>query len=1483
MRKLFILLVISVLPLLSRAQTKVEIDGLWYALSDTSPVAEVISSQGTTSYSGKVVIPSSVTYNSTEFKVTSIAERAFYNCSLDTLIIREGVETIGNEAFRYNSSLRILTLPTSLRTIGDYAFYNCYRYLDTLLIPQGVETIGENAFYYCSALKKIELSSTITSIGKFAFYNLGNLETVISRIQTPFELSGTVFCNSYDTSYNSSTDKYDTTFVASDATLYVPDGKKAAYEAKEGWKMFASIIEGEPKEAAVDGLTYFYLEGKVNSASVIGLADESLKNITIPASVTIDGTSYNVKSIAEKAFDNCRLDTLVVKEGVETIGNYAFRYNYYLKSLTLPTSLRSIGNYAFYNCGSYLQELRIPQGVETIGNYAFNSCEAVNVIELGSSIKAIGQEAFRSMGSLKSVISRIQSPFEISRNVFCSSYSRSYNSDTQVYDTTFTACKATLYVPDGKKSAYEAYPGWTMFASIIEGEPKEATVNGLIYSYLEGKANSAAVIGRADETLKNITIPTSVSIGGASYNVKAIAESALANCSIDTLVVSEGIESIGDRAFYDNYSLKSLTLPTSLRSIGNNAFYYCYSFSNLVIPQGVETIGEQAFYYCNALKRVELGSTVKSIGDRAFYNLSNLKTVVSRIETPFEIRGTVFCRSYNTTWNSDTQQYDTTYTANNATLCVPIGKKAAYQAIKGWTVFADIVEGELIEITSGDLAYVINADRKTATVVNGNNYNKLTKADIPSKVTYEDEDYDVKAIEANAFEGTSIASLTIGEGVETIGQEAFENCRQLSAVSLPSTITTIDEAAFRYCYRLPSITIPVATTKIGDMVFSGCTNIGTMVVAVGNTVYKSQGSNAIIEIATNKLVYGCKNTVIPEGVTEIGFEAFFNCQMTAIQIPSTVETIGQSAFASCVRLKEIVLPEGVDSISFGAFNDCQVMKMVQLPNSLRFIGELSFANCNSLENVVSYIEEPADIDSLVFGENEQVYKQAKLWVPKGNISDYQAKTGWKRFTQFDELLGDILTKPTISYNGRYLVLTVPAEERADIYYSSDGSDPSTLYTDSVAIYNIGVVKAISKRFGSFTVDTASYNIQYVYDGVTAKTAVGGVLAKAFEWCGTDDVETLAIVGELNDDDFETIRSFDKLNTLNMSTAKMSNDAIPDGAFANTKLVWFVAPDSLSYVGSGIFKGCQLLSAITWNSSTVELPEDIATDVANPNMLVYATTLAMIPYSMKNVVIRGMANNIILADSAGNNNFYCPESFIARRISYTHNYQQKTSIGKSQGWETLALPFTVSSITHETNGELTPIAVDGAARPFWLYELGDNGLEAATQIKAHIPYVISMPNDDAYGDEYIMAGRVTFSAQNVQINTSRGVTVSNGSRRFVPTYQRVDASPTVYALNVGKEENGNAPGSAFIANSREVRPFEAYSVHIGSGSRVISLSSLGGGDATGIFDAALNGESDSEIVKVHTLSGVFLKQGPRGEVLHSLPKGVYIINGKKVIK
>jgi hypothetical protein len=148
-------------------------------------------------------------------------------------------------------------------------------------------------------------------------------------------------------------------------------------------------------------------------------------------------------------------------------------------------------------------------------------------------------------------------------------------------------------------------------------------------------------------------------------------------------------------------------------------------------------------------------------------------------------------------------------------------------------------------------------------------------------------------------------------------------------------------------------------------------------------------------------------------------------------------------------------------------------------------------------------------------------------------------------------------------------------------------------------------------------------------------------------------------------------------------------------------------------------------------------------------------------------------------------------------------------------ETIALPFNVDKITHERNGELTPIAVDCSDKPFWLYELGTDSLVAATQIRANVPYLICMPNNDEYGDEYILGGRVTFSAKNVVITTSSGNAVSLGNRTFVPTYQRVDKSDNVYALNVGEAYGDSPAGSVFVANYREVRPFEAYSVHTNS--------------------------------------------------------------------
>ena len=133
------------------------------------------------------------------------------------------------------------------------------------------------------------------------------------------------------------------------------------------------------------------------------------------------------------------------------------------------------------------------------------------------------------------------------------------------------------------------------------------------------------------------------------------------------------------------------------------------------------------------------------------------------------------------------------------------------------------------------------------------------------------------------------------------------------------------------------------------------------------------------------------------------------------------------------------------------------------------------------------------------------------------------------------------------------------------------------------------------------------------------------------------------------------------------------------------------------------------------------------------------------------VINGLAEKITLNDGFA---FCCPKEFSTKNISYAHNYQMETGKGESAGWETIALPFDVQKISHETKGELIPFAnYDKGAtkKPFWLYSLSSNGFIKASGIRANTPYIISMPNNDYYAPDYNLSGKITFTASNTMLN------------------------------------------------------------------------------------------------------------------------------------
>ena len=271
------------------------------------------------------------------------------------------------------------------------------------------------------------------------------------------------------------------------------------------------------------------------------------------------------------------------------------------------------------------------------------------------------------------------------------------------------------------------------------------------------------------------------------------------------------------------------------------------------------------------------------------------------------------------------------------------------------------------------------------------NCSSLTGIQIPNSVT---------SIGEGAFSSCNLTSVEIGNSVTSIGDYAFSNCSSLTSVIIGNSVTSIGEGAFVYCSSLTSIQIPNSVTSIGEWALGYCSSltsieIGNSVTSIGNNafaycesltnivvdydnaVYESRnGCNAIIETASNTLIAGCKNTIIPNGVTSIGDIAFNGCSsLTSIQIPNSVTSIGDWAFAYCSGLSSI-----------------------EIPNSVTSIGDRAFYGCSSLTKITCLATNPPTIKSYTFSKYS-----AELYVPAGCKSAYQSANHWKKFYNIKEI------------------------------------------------------------------------------------------------------------------------------------------------------------------------------------------------------------------------------------------------------------------------------------------------------------------------------------------------------------------------------------------------------------------------------------------------------------------------------------------------
>ena len=191
---------------------------------------------------------------------------------------------------------------------------------------------------------------------------------------------------------------------------------------------------------------------------------------------------------------------------------------------------------------------------------------------------------------------------------------------------------------------------------------------------------------------------------------------------------------------------------------------------------------------------------------------------------------------------------------------------------------------------------------------------------------------------------SSLTTIHLNANVTTIPEGFAKNLSSLQTCDISSYITTIKNSAFENC-NLLSINIPASVTSIASNAFAGNPNCASITVDANNTVYDSRNNcNAIIISNSNKLLKGCKNTIIPNTVTEIGNDAFFKCKgLSSISIPNGVTKIGSSAFSTCPDLTTISLPSTLKEVEGHAFASSPFTSLI-FPEGFEKVGMRAFEN-----------------------------------------------------------------------------------------------------------------------------------------------------------------------------------------------------------------------------------------------------------------------------------------------------------------------------------------------------------------------------------------------------------------------------------------------------------------------------------------------------------------------------------------------------------
>lgn len=253
------------------------------------------------------------------------------------------------------------------------------------------------------------------------------------------------------------------------------------------------------------------------------------------------------------------------------------------------------------------------------------------------------------------------------------------------------------------------------------------------------------------------------------------------------------------------------------------------------------------------------------------------------------------------------------------------------------------------------------------------------------------------SVGVSAFQGcSSLTEILLPDGVRSLGDGLFFSCSALTSLVVPDGAVRLDWYVFRFCENLQSLHIGSGVKSVGEGLIWDCPSLKSVVVDDDNPVFDSRdGCNAVIETATNTLVFGCRSTRIPASVTDIGQRSFYGCsELTSLTIPEGVKHIWREAFCGS-GLRRIAFPETIKSVGKQAFSHCYNLSDITLSSSVESIESCAFSFCRNLSSVTCMAETvPTTASDAFYGLD---LSAATLYVPVASLNRYRALSPWSEF------------------------------------------------------------------------------------------------------------------------------------------------------------------------------------------------------------------------------------------------------------------------------------------------------------------------------------------------------------------------------------------------------------------------------------------------------------------------------------------------------